>query len=173
MVRNSKSCPSLERAKERELFLWSLERAVLQIHKTLARSSMVAWKLMSTYTELGRRVDELEVDLLKIPTRSVNHERLADGDDTLLGSGDGALQHEVVILDDTVVRETTHGGNVLLGDVVFSRGVGFVVATVDTVDLFVEFRTVVVTVYVHRLVHGQRLSKLECAYFDQHGQPRT
>ena len=148
MVRNSKSCPSLERAKERELFLWSLERAVLQIHKTLARSSMVAWKLMSTYTELGRRVDELEVDLLKIPTRSVNHERLADGDDTLLGSGDGALQHEVVVLDDTVVREATHRRDSLLGDVVLRRGVALVVALANAVDLLVELRAVVVAVCV-------------------------
>ena len=74
------------------------------------------------------------------------HERLAKGNDTLLGSRNRALENDKVVLDDTVVRETTHGRNVLLGDVVFSRGVGFVVATADTVDLLVEFGTVVVTV---------------------------
>ena len=113
------------------------------------------------------------MDLLEIPTGGVDHERFAEGNNTLLGSGNRALQDDEVVLDNTIVRETTHGRNVLLGDVVFSRGVGFVIATADTVDLLVEFRTVVVTVYVHTLVHGQRLSKLECAYFDQHGQQRT
>ena len=99
-----------------------------------------------TYAELRRGVDELELDLLEIPTRSVNHEGLADGDDTLLRAGDGALQHEVVVLDDTVVREAAHGGNGLLRDVVLRGRIALVVALADTVDLLVEFGTVVVTV---------------------------
>jgi hypothetical protein len=41
-----------------------------------------------TYTELGRRVDELEVDLLEVPARGVGHQRFPECDDTLLGSGD-------------------------------------------------------------------------------------
>ena len=102
--------------------------------------------MVCTYTELGRGVDELELDLLEIPAGSVNHERLADGDDTLLRAGDGALQHEEVVLDDTVMRETTHGSDRLLGDIVLSRRVGLVRAAADTVDLLVELRTVVVTV---------------------------
>ena len=102
--------------------------------------------MVCTYTELGRGVDELELDLLEIPAGSVNHERLADGDDTLLRAGDGALQHEEVVLDDTVMRETTHGSDRLLGDIVLSGRVGLVRAAADTVDLLVELRTVVVTV---------------------------
>ena len=77
----------------------------------------------------------------------MNHERLANGDDTLLRSGNRALQHEVVVLDNTVVREATHGRDGLLRDIVFRRGVGLVGATAYTVDLLVELRTVVVAVY--------------------------
>ena len=77
----------------------------------------------------------------------MHHEGLADSDDTLLSSGDGTLEHEVVVLDDTVVGEATHGSNALLRDVMLSRGVGVVVAPANTVDLLVELRTVVVTVY--------------------------
>ena len=76
----------------------------------------------------------------------MHHERLADGNDTLLGSGDGSLEHEVVVLDDTVVGEATHGSNALLRDVMLSRGVGVVVAPANTVDLLVEFRTVMVAI---------------------------
>ena len=133
---------------------------------------MVAWKLMSTYTELGRRVDELEVDLLKIPTRSVNHERLADRDNTLLGTRDGTLQHEVVVLDDTVVGEATHGSNALLGDIMLSRGVGVVVAPANAVDLLVEFGTVMVTV-CHNVKRRFGRKKITFTYFDPHERRST
>ena len=75
------------------------------------------------------------------------HERLAKGNDTLLGSRNRALENDKVVLDDTVVREASHGGDGLLGDVRFGGGVGLIVARTDTVDLLVEFGTVVVAVY--------------------------
>ena len=76
----------------------------------------------------------------------VDNERLADGDDTLLGSGNGALEHDIVVLDNTVVGEATHWCDGLFGNVAVSRRVGGVFAGTDTVDLLVELRTVVVTV---------------------------
>ena len=109
--------------------------------------------MLDTYTELRGGVDELELDLLEVTTACVNHERLAEGDNTLLGSGDGTLEHEVVVLDDTVVGEATHGSNALLGDIMLSRGVGVVVAPANAVDLLVELRAVVVTVCRWRSVY--------------------
>ena len=76
----------------------------------------------------------------------MDHERLADGDDTLLGSGDGSLEHEVVVLDDTVVGEATHRGDGLLRDIGLGRRITLILATTDAVDLLVELGTVVVTV---------------------------
>ena len=76
----------------------------------------------------------------------MNHQRLADRDDTLLRAGDGALQHEEVVLDDTVMRETTHGSDRLLGDIVLSRSVSVIGARANAVNLLVELGTVVVTV---------------------------
>jgi hypothetical protein len=102
---------------------------------------------MGTYTELRRSVDELEVDLLEVPARGVHHQRLTDGHDTLLRARDGALKHEEVVLDDTVVREATHRGDALFGDVGLGRGVTLVTTGADAVDLLVELGTVVVTVY--------------------------
>lgn len=99
-----------------------------------------------TYAELRRGVDELELDLLEIPARSVDHQRLAEGDDTLLRAGDRALQHEVVVLDDTVVGEATHGRDRLLGNIVLGRRVSIVLAAANPVDLLVELGTVMVTV---------------------------
>ena len=99
-----------------------------------------------TYAELRRGVDELELDLLEIPTRSVNHEGLADGDDTLLRAGDGTLQQQVVVLDDTVMGEATHGCDGFLRRVRLCRRVCFIITEANAVDLFVEFGTVMVTV---------------------------
>ena len=70
-----------------------------------------------TYTELGRSVDKFELDLLEIPARGVYHERFPDGDDTLLGARNRALQHEEVVLDNTIMREATHGSDGLLRDI--------------------------------------------------------
>ena len=102
--------------------------------------------IAETYAELRRRVDELELDLLEVTAGGVDHERLAEGDHALLGAGDRALEHQVVVLDDTVVGEATHGRDGLLGDVSVGRGVALVVSSTDTVDLLVELRTMVVTV---------------------------
>ena len=76
----------------------------------------------------------------------MNHQRLANGNNTLLRAGDRALEHEVVVLDDTVVREATHGCDRLLGDIVLRRRVTLIVALANAVNLLVELRSVVVTV---------------------------
>ena len=99
-----------------------------------------------TYTELGRCVDELEVDLFQIPTRSVNHERLAKSNDTLLGTGDGTFEHQKVGFHHTIVGEATHGGNSLLRDVRFRRCVTVVIAPANAIDLLVDLSAVVVAI---------------------------
>lgn len=63
--------------------------------------------LESTVTELGRGIDPLEVDLLKSAARGVDEHGLAERHDTLLDTGDGALDHDEVVLDLTVADETT------------------------------------------------------------------
>ena len=112
------------------------------------------------------------MDLLEIPTGSVNHQRLAEGDNTLLGTRDRALEHEVVVLDDTIVREATHGCNRLLGDIVLGRCVAIILTTADTVDLLVKLRTVVVAVCTAPSV-ANLPANANRTYFDRHGQPRT
>jgi len=57
-----------------------------------AEESMLLRKcLESSVTELRRSIDELELHFLEITARSVNHEGLAKGNDTLLGTGNRAL----------------------------------------------------------------------------------
>ena len=103
----------------------------------------------------------------------MDHKRLAEGDHALLGARDGALEHQVVVLDDTVVGEATHGRDGLLGDVGVGRGVALIVSGTDTVDLRVELRTVVVTVYSRLLACAWRSIYKEYTYSDRHGRRRT
>lgn len=76
----------------------------------------------------------------------MNHQGFTEGDDALLGSRDTALEEEEVVLNDAVVGETTQGSDLLLGDVVLSGGIVILVAEANTIDLLVDFRSVVVTI---------------------------
>ena len=103
--------------------------------------------LERTVPELGAGVDELELDLLEVPTRGVDHQALAEGDDTLLGSGNRSLEDEEIVLDDTVMGEATHGCDGLLGDIGLSRSAGLIAGGTNAVDLLVELGTVMVTIF--------------------------
>ena len=76
----------------------------------------------------------------------MDHEGFTEGNDALLGSRDGTLEEEEVVLDDTVVGETTHGGNSLIADVVFGGGVIILCVEADAVDFLVDLRSVVITI---------------------------
>ena len=65
-------------------------------------------------TELGRGVDPLEVDLLGGPAVGLGVQGLAQSHDTLLNTGDTALEQEPVVLDLTVVNEATHAAKLLV-----------------------------------------------------------
>ncbi len=103
-------------------------------------------KNKGTYAEFRRSVDELECDLLEVATGGVDHERLAEGDDTLFGSWYGALEHDEVIFDDTVVREAAHGCDGLLGCVSLGHGVRLILTAAEAVYLLVELSTVMVSI---------------------------
>ena len=76
----------------------------------------------------------------------MHHERLANSDHTLLGSGNRTLEQEEVILDDTVVWEASQGRDSLWGNVRLCRRILLVVTAANTVDLLVQFSTMVITV---------------------------
>lgn len=58
-------------------------------------------------TELGRSVDPFELDLLGGTAAGLRVKGLAEGHDTLLDTGDGALEDQEVVLDLTVADEAT------------------------------------------------------------------
>ena len=67
----------------------------------------------------------------------MDHQGFSDGDDTLLSTRNRAFQHEIIILDNTIMREATHGSDGFLGNVGFSRSVGLICTRTNAVNLFV------------------------------------
>lgn len=59
-------------------------------------------------TELGGGIDPFELDLLEGLAGGVDEHGLAEGHDALLGTGDGTLDHDEVVLDLAVADEATH-----------------------------------------------------------------
>ena len=96
--------------------------------------------------KLGRGVNELERNLLKVTARGVDLVRLTDGKNTLLHTRAATLDHDKVVLHNTVVREATHRGDRLLRRVKLRRGRGLVSTVTNAVDLLVQLSTVVVTI---------------------------
>lgn len=102
--------------------------------------------LEATVTHLGGGVDELEGDLLEGRAADLVDEGLAEGNGALLDTGAGALDHDEVLLDNTEVGEATERGDVLLGQVELSGGVGISASLTHAVDLLVDLSAVEVTV---------------------------
>mmetsp|Transcript_24642 Transcript_24642/g.27318 ORF Transcript_24642/g.27318 Transcript_24642/m.27318 type:complete len:373 (-) Transcript_24642:27-1145(-) len=103
-------------------------------------------------SELRRRVDELEVDLLQGGALGLRDQGLAQSDHALVGAHDATLDHQVVLVHLAVVHEAAEGGDGLLGQV--RRGGRVVVdcsvlalgSGADAVDLLVDLGTVMVSV---------------------------
>jgi len=102
-------------------------------------------------TELGGSVDPFQVDLLEGGTLGVRDQGLAEGENSLLGSDAASLEHDKVVLDFTVVRETTHWSDRFVSEIGFSSSVVLdkfatilVNSFTDSVNLLVDLRTMMV-----------------------------
>jgi len=105
--------------------------------------------LETTMTKLGTGIDELERSLGNLLERRAAllwYKAAAESEHSLLWSDDASLHHEEIVLDDTIVWETAHRCDALLGEIKLGGGVLLVVALADAVDLLVDLGTMVVTV---------------------------
>lgn len=108
--------------------------------------------LEATVTLLGGGIDELELDGLEGSSGSLLEEGLSEGDGSLLGSADTALDHDEVRLDKTVLNKATNGVDALVGDIGLGGSVVLdffavdgVEAGADSVDLLVDLSSVMVS----------------------------
>lgn len=102
--------------------------------------------LEASVTELGGGVDELQLDLLQGSTAGVDDQRLAQNQGTLLRTSAATLDHDEVVLDNTIMMEATHGSDGLGGKIELSAGAAGISAVGNAVDLLVHLSAVVETV---------------------------
>lgn len=104
-----------------------LSKDFLRSDEVLLESTLVLLllrgRLEGAVSELGRGIDPLEGDLLVGTARGVDEHGLAESDNTLLGAGDGALDHDEVVVDLAVADEATEAG-VMLANTFFGETCG-------------------------------------------------
>merc|ERR1711957_468158 len=122
------------------LFEWSHE-CFLLVHS-----------LEATMSHLRCSIDELELDWFHCCSGSLVEERFSESDTSLLWATDTSLDHEVVVLYQTVMDETSNWVDRFVGDINFGSGVvtdflavDGVVSGSDAVDLLVDLGTVMVS----------------------------
>jgi hypothetical protein len=97
---------------------------------------------------LGGGIDKFDVELFGLPGLDDGEESFSNDDGSLAGTDDTTLDHEEILVDFSVMRESTHGGDVLFDGISFA---GTVVDNVldgtssYSVDLFVHLGSVMVT----------------------------
>jgi len=91
---------------------------------------------------LGGSVDELEADLLESSVVGGRNDSLAEGEKTTTSADTAALDHDKVLIDDTIVRESTHGSDGLVCKIKLGLAVTLFADT-ETVDLLVHLCAVV------------------------------
>lgn len=106
--------------------------------------------LESTVSDLTGGIDELEVDLFKSSSGGLGDETLSQDQRSLLGTNAASLDHDEIVVDDTVVGEATQGGDALFGQISNSGSISLATiildSDADSVDLLVDFGSVVITV---------------------------
>jgi len=126
-------------------------------------------------TKLGRGVDQRQTDLFQGDPLGLGDERLANVKDALPDADARAFQHDEILLHHTVVRETTHGIDRLLRNILLRRSVVadqlsvlHVVSVSDTVNLFVDLGPVMVTLLTDasdRVGHARRMPSSDTSHF--------
>ena len=118
-------------------------------------------RLIGSVTELGGRIDPLEVDLLQCRSLTVNVQTLAQRHDSLLHTRNRALQHHPIVADAAITYEAAHSvlllakvgpnevwddirGDGLLGNVELGGSIALIVSLAHTVDLVIAGGTMMV-----------------------------
>jgi hypothetical protein len=99
-------------------------------------------------SHLGGGIDEFKINLFEVGSLSLGEDGSSEHQDLFLGSNDTSLNHQEVISNNSVMRESSHRGDDLVGQVVVGGGVVIASSSgsfTDSVDLFVHFSSVVVS----------------------------
>lgn len=150
-------CTSCQKfSRHRKLKIYTPQRVIKILNKPtttklnlLGKSTkelgLLVGSLEAAVAVLGRRVDEADVDGLGVGAAHGGQQSLSQGDGSLARASNAALEHEPVLVDFTVVREATHRGDALLGQISLSGSALVVALAADAQHSLVDLGSVVVT----------------------------
>jgi hypothetical protein len=101
--------------------------------------------LESAMTVFGGSVDKLDIEWLQVRSLGGGDNALAESDGSLAGSTNSTLNHQPVLIDFTIVRESTNRGDRLLSEIHFGGAALVITLLTNTDDSLVDFGTVMVT----------------------------
>mmetsp|Transcript_10396 Transcript_10396/g.12623 ORF Transcript_10396/g.12623 Transcript_10396/m.12623 type:complete len:212 (-) Transcript_10396:515-1150(-) len=113
-------------------------------------------------TELGRGIDELEVNILESHTTGVCKKSLTESNDTLLDTDNTSTYHNPIFIHATIMRKSTHWGNTLFGKISLSRSRFGITFLSNTEDLFVNFSTMMVSILTSTCYGGGYTHWMPC-----------
>lgn len=101
--------------------------------------------LESSVSPFGGSIDKPERNLCEGSPGDLWNKGLPEGDYALLGANNAALEHQKVLLYNTIVREATHWRNLLFSQISISRSVPGISTKTNSVNLFISLSPVEVT----------------------------
>mmetsp|Transcript_10338 Transcript_10338/g.12133 ORF Transcript_10338/g.12133 Transcript_10338/m.12133 type:complete len:424 (-) Transcript_10338:42-1313(-) len=108
--------------------------------------SLLIKRLETSMTKFRTGIDKLKINRLKMLPTGMVHETLPQNKRTLLNSNSRTLKHDPVLIHLTVMGESTHGRNALLGKIRSSLARRIISLLTNAVHLLVEFGSVEITV---------------------------
>ncbi len=133
----------------RTLQLCLLSSSLLSLGSSI-ESGLFFGSLESTVSDLTGGIDELKIDDFVSRSLDLRNEGLSEDESSLLETDAASLDHDVVVVDNTVVGEASQGGDGLFSQIVGGGSVSLssfeLEADTNSVDLLVDFSSVVVTV---------------------------
>jgi hypothetical protein len=99
-------------------------------------------------SHFGGGIDEFEVDIFEGNSLGLGEEGFSEHEDSFFGSDNTSFDHEEIVSDNTIMGESSHGGDGFVSKILTGRGIvggSSSGSFSDSVDLFVHFGSVMVT----------------------------
>jgi hypothetical protein len=104
--------------------------------------------LESTVSHFTGSIDEFKVDLFQSSSTDLGNQTLSENENFFLGSNDATFDHEEIFSDDSVMGESSDGGDILFSEVGIGGGIvggSRTNSLSDSVNFLVHFGTVVIS----------------------------
>ena len=101
--------------------------------------------LESTMSNFGWGINEFKINLFFSSSTSLCQQGFSKNKRSFLRSNTTSFNHQKVVVNNTIVRETTHGGNLFISNISWSGSIVLFSSFSYSVDFLVDLSSVVIT----------------------------